>query len=496
MRYQSILKTFLVGTERSPLPEEDRALPDLPVAADPAQATLDALATANLLRKAGFPLASFATPTHAVSHPDECAVCSEAAAGDLHLMLNGHHAEALPEFLGLLAERRLRLPPEFLPEFLEKAARSGLPAGLTGPAIGQRGRWLAQQHPSWSALAAEAETDWFTASLAARLALLKTTRERNPMLALAWLEKTWVEEKAAHRVQFLEALHIRLSPADEDLLVKAFADKSREVRWTAARLLALLSGSDLLEQVRSFFTERLAGAVKPSQRDALLREALPDLSEDAVQPWVTLLPPAAKGDWRRELFFMFISLLPPAELPALCGLSREEILSVLDDEKGMAALTAAIVLHADAAWTEGILRRLSRNFRHPWWQSREMNDFFDRFAVETTGFLQRNEVSLNYDNQRILRALENYRRPWPGALLQYLLEQYRRAAFEGRAEVPGWHFALALQTAAYYCLPADAVENRVVRDYLQYTQPVRPREFESFLTILRFRQKMKEHLSQ
>ena len=121
-------------------------------------------------------------------------------------------------------------------------------------------------------------------------------------------------------------------------------------------------------------------------------------------------------------------------------------------------------------------------------------DFLALFAPETMAFLQKNNIALRFENERILRGLENYRRPWPKDLLNNLLEQYRLSVYKNGAEIPGWHYTLALQVAAYHCLPSDAAGCAFVRDYLQNPPISRPREFEAFLRILRFRQGMRSHL--
>ena len=123
----------------------------------------------------------------------------------------------------------------------------------------------------------------------------------------------------------------------------------------------------------------------------------------------------------------------------------------------------------------------------------ENDMFLTLFAPEAMDFLKKNNLSLHYDNQAILRSLENYRRPWPKPLIENLLEQYRPSAY-GKGDVPGWHFASVLHTAAYCCLPADAAGSAFVRDYLQNPPKARPREMEEFFGIIRFRTGMHGHL--
>lgn len=499
MSWQSILKTFIVGTERSPLPERDIAPLGLSPGGDPAQTALESLAAVNLLRKAASPLphSVLPTPQSSLPNPQSLPVCSAAAVKDLQFILSGRYTGALPEFLALLVQKELRLPPELLPDVLEKTARDAASIEQIRPALGLRGEWLARQHPRWNALLAGEAADWFTATFAERKLLLSQTRTLNPLLALAWLEKTWPEEKADHKAQFIEMLNVRLSPADEGLLEKAFSDKSREVRRAAAQALLKLPESRIFSAAKVFFKERFAGVFLQKGRpemEVFLKNALPDLSDDAIAPWLAILPKDALPDWRNELLRLFIRLFPPAELQAMAGLSREKLLERLDDLKCETALLEAIERHNDDSWTEAVLLHYSRDFRNSVWQSKPMIAFLTLFAPAAMDFLKKNNHALNYDNQAILRSLENYRRPWPKSLIENLLELYRSPAY-GSGDIPGWHFAAVLHTAAYHCHPTDVAGSPFVRDYLQNPPKARPREMEEFLGIIRFRTGMHGHLS-
>ena len=496
MSWRSTLRTFIIGTERGPLPESDLEALGLPPSSDPAQTALEGLVAANLLRKAGFVPTEFPISQFPISATDGRRICDEAAVKDLNTMLSGRYAEALPEFLTLLAQKKLQLPPELLPALLEKAVRDNAVSENLRLALGPRGTWLARQHPDWNALLQSDEADWFTAAFAERKRLLTTTRARNPLLALAWLEKTWPEEKADHKLQFIEILQNRLSPADEDLLEKASADKSRELRRAALQLLMLLPESKGFSEANHFFTERLAGALLQKNRaetDAFLKKSMPDLSEEALQPWLTILSKDALGDWRNELLCLFIRLLPPAGLPVPTGHASQTLPELFNEVKFAAAFLEAIVRHGDDSRVEAVLRHFSGDFRHAIWQSKEMTVFLTRFAPAAMDFLCRNNFLIGYDNQVILRSLENYRLPWPKRLLDDLLEQYRHPAY-GNGDIPGWHYASALHNAAYHCRPQDAIDSALVRDYLQHPPKARPREFEEFLGIIRFRLNMQGHL--
>lgn len=497
MSWQLVLKTFIAGSARSPLPERDILAFGLPFSTDPAQTVLEALIAANLLQKAASPLLKVSrTDLPLPAFGSAASVCGDDATQDLKRMLSGRYVQALSEFVTLAVQQNILLPPEMLPALLEKAERDVHFAEIIRPALGPRGEWLARQNPRWSPLIAESSADWFTATFSERKRLFAATRARNSLLALAWLEKTWPKEKAEHKIQFLDLMQIRPTLADEDLLEKAFSDKNRDVRRAAVQVLAILPESRIFSEAKIFFKERLAGALpaeNKTETEARLKKFLPDLAEENIAGWVALLTKEELNDWRAALLRLFVRLLPPAELTNATGLDQEKLVASLDDTKGAAALLDAAVRHNDGSWAEAILGHFTRDFRHAVWQSPEMLAFLTHFAPEMMSFLQKNKFTIGYDNQVVLRALENYRRPWPKSMLEHFLEQYRRPAY-GNGEIPGWHYAAALQTAAYYCVPSDAANSALTRDYIQNPPKARPREFEEFLGIIRFRLNMREHL--
>lgn len=485
------LHSFIIGRERRPSPPVGE--PGKGIPADPAQALLEQLATEILVTRAAFPLRHSDVAPVATA-PSDRPPCNESAAKDLTVVLAGRYSSLLPEWLRLLEQHRLAVPPEHLPLLLERALRDPAVAENIMPALGPRGTWLAQQNPRWRELAGAEETDWFTASFSDRKRLLRQTRARNPLLALAWVEKTWPEEKTEHRMQWLDVLRDRLSAADEDLLNKAMRDKSRELRRLATELAATLPGSETAAAVRAVFEERFAGMFAPGVEPAVfLQKTLPDLSEAALQPWLALLPKEQLKDWRNGLLRLMLLLTPAAELPVLCACSRNDILEKLEAPAELAALLDGSVLHRDVAWVAPVMQFLGSKNRHGLWQTGAMTGFLTLFAPEALAQMQRQNIAVGYDNQAVIRALEQYRSPWPKSLLHHFLEQYRAAAY-GRGDIPGWHYASALHVAACHCTAADAAEMPFVRDYLYDPPKARPREMEDFLGIIRFRVGMQAHL--
>ena len=67
----------------------------------------------------------------------------------LQKILDGTFRPALPEFISLMEQVGLQLPPESLGSLLDMAVRDRDLWDLLLPIIGPRGKWLLEQNPSW-----------------------------------------------------------------------------------------------------------------------------------------------------------------------------------------------------------------------------------------------------------------------------------------------------------------------------------------------------------
>ncbi|SBT94351.1 hypothetical protein GA0115233_10861, partial [Streptomyces sp. DI166] len=169
--------------------------------------------------------------------------------------------ELLPQWLTAANAHGYAPPPHLLPALLDAArGRTDLrPAALRF--AGTRAVWLARLNPDWrfalraapgadSALPGPEETErvqrlWQEDLFAERVALLAALRAREPAAARELLASTWATERAEDRLMFLDSLRTNLGAADEPFLEQALADRSRNVRATAAELLSALPGSAL-----------------------------------------------------------------------------------------------------------------------------------------------------------------------------------------------------------------------------------------------------------
>jgi hypothetical protein len=189
--------------------------------------------------------------------PPASAAESQPRAGDgagslLTRLLGGDFADLLPEWLALATQAGVVAPPEFLPALLQTGASKPELRDPILPVLGQRGRWLAMQNPDWSwvnGAASEDENLWHTGERAARLVFLRRLRTTNAARARELLAATWKAETPEDRATFLAAFDAGLSLEDEPFLEAALDDKRKEVRRTAATLLAQLPGSALVQRL-------------------------------------------------------------------------------------------------------------------------------------------------------------------------------------------------------------------------------------------------------
>ncbi|MFB7358162.1 DUF5691 domain-containing protein [Streptomyces gardneri] len=355
--------------------------------ADLAGALLDAAALHTVRRRAGLRPGPAAPPLEPAPE-DPRRPLPEAARRRLDQLLAGRAApspaagrrgaapdlaELLPQWLTLANERGYKAPPAALPALLDAArARTDLrPQALR--LAGPRGLWLAGLNPEWrfalrgrgtaGRLPSPGDVQgvralWDEGLFAERVALLAAVRSGDAAAGLALLASTWTAERAEDRLMFLDSLRTGLSDADEEFLEAALADRSRNVRATAAELLAALPASA--------FAGRMAGRAatcvgldRTAESPVISVEAPHECDAAMERDGVVPTPPAGRGErswWLGQLV---------EAAPLACWIGRfggrtpEEIvaLPVADDWQGElhAAWCRAAVRQRDASWSRALL---------------------------------------------------------------------------------------------------------------------------------------------
>ncbi len=378
-RWEELVTVALLGTDRRPAP-------GLAAGQEAPAALLDAAAVETVRRRAGLrPAPSAARPAPAAEDPRP--PLPYAAARRLAMLLadrpgagGGRRGSApdlmelLPQWLALANARGFAAPPEALPALLDAArGRTDLrPAALTF--AGPRALWLARLNPDWRfALRAAPggssdvpdlrDADrvrrlWQEGLFAERVALLSAIRAQEPAAARELLESTWATERAEDRLMFLDSLRTGLQAEDESFLERALADRSRNVRATAAELLSAMPGSALAARMAG-----RAGACVAVDHTrtapTLVVEPPHECDAGMERDGVVAKAPAGRGErswWLGQL----VEATPLGSWsPRLGGRTPEEIvaLPVADDwrDELHAAWSRAAVRQRDPGWSRALL---------------------------------------------------------------------------------------------------------------------------------------------
>ncbi|MFI7297258.1 DUF5691 domain-containing protein [Streptomyces sp. NPDC050121] len=378
--WEDLVTAALLGTDRR-----------RPAAAAPGRnapaALLDAAAAETVRRRAGL-RPGRAAPLPQPAAEDPRPALPAAAARRLGLLLadrpgtggGGRRGtapdlmELLPQWLTAVNARGFAAPAESLPALLDAArGRTDLrPAALEF--AGPRALWLARLNPDWRfalrgapgagpALPGPDDTRrteklWQEGLFAERVALLASIRSRDPDAARELLAATWPTERAEDRLMFLDSLRTGLGARDEPFLEQALADRSRNVRATAAELLSALPGSALAARM----AVRAGACVAVDHtRDTptLLVEAPHECDTAMERDGVSASAPSGRGErswWLGQL----VEAAPLAVWPKrLGGRTPEQIvaLPVADDwlDDLHAAWCRAAVRQRDADWARALL---------------------------------------------------------------------------------------------------------------------------------------------
>ncbi|WP_346776510.1 DUF5691 domain-containing protein [Streptomyces sp. HNM0574] len=292
-------------------------------------------------------------------------------------------AELLPQWLTLACAAGYRAPSDLVPALLDAArARTDLrqdALAFGGPLA----RWLARLNPDWkfalrganrsSAPRCASSRDdnhasvhgqasvrelWQEGLFAERAALLTELRRRSPGEGRELLASTWPSERAEDRLMLLDTLREGLSPADEPFLEQALADRSRNVRATAAELLATLPGSALAARMADRATAHVTLAAAPDT--AYLTVDAPQTCDAAMRrDGVVPTPPQGHGErswWLGQL----VAAAPLAVWPSRLGGRTPAQITALPVADGWArdlraAWCRAAVRQRDAAWARALL---------------------------------------------------------------------------------------------------------------------------------------------
>ncbi len=296
--WSALVSAALLGTERTggnaPIPA---TVAGLVAGAEPERAILVAAGSMALRRRAGRTTTRDEAPLPQPAEPDPHPQLTGAAARYVGLGFDERPSLA-PEILELVRGTGRRLPDEWLPDLMALAKRADDPAAYVELG-GTRAAWLARTFPElagdvWWGTGEDWDEAWAAAQTgAAKAAVVRRIRQSDLPRAREALAAWWASIPSDDRARALEAVDVRIEPADEPFITEALSDRRADVRRTALGLLVQLPDSALTRRIEDEARPLLAtgGLVRKN-----LKVTLPSPSEEFAALGFTGRPEAGYGE--------------------------------------------------------------------------------------------------------------------------------------------------------------------------------------------------------
>ncbi|MFQ5419335.1 MAG: DUF5691 domain-containing protein [Anaerolineae bacterium] len=369
--WQSLVKTALLGTQRAQLPHVTAVSPLTELLAqldqsDPEAALLNMAAILDLHEQVGQVPAQINMHTEVQAQDDEKPEPPPYIARRLNGLLEGRHSTLLPEFLQLLAAAGFRVPTLYLPNLLEKGAKTLTIRPLIPPVLGQCGRRLAAQNREWHYAILDTATwqgmadQWQQTMSGKRYTLLRQLRETAPDKGRQLLETTWRNETNMIRSQLIKLLQINISMADEPFLERALDDRNHLVRIKAAELLTHLPQSRLCRRMQ---TNTKGLLVWTPRGNIKIQVNFPRvLSNAMIRDGILNHAKMDKTRLRTRQLIQMVTAVPLEHWTTGWRVTAADIVQVLADTRWQRTLTSAFTTAAmrrqNVVWAKAILQHI------------------------------------------------------------------------------------------------------------------------------------------
>ncbi len=502
MSWQTLVKTALLGTEHSALPDEtlqDLQAQGIDVSKESPLVLLEGAALYGQLRKAGFRLEKYSGELPQAARAAAEKHCSLASAHHLYLILSGQYEAVLPEFIFHLIKNERCLPAEHLPMLLRRTDAKNWWETMQ-PVLGSGGRWLLAQHPEWGKWLTDfSQSDWHTGSKGERLALFRFLRKNKPGRALEKLQSTWLEEDHCDKAAFLTEMEIGLSAQDEPFLENCLDEKRKEVRQVAARWLAKLPGSRLsgriyqrAEAIFDWKNGKLNFNLPEEPDVAAVRDGILKISTDwkggAKAAYLGQVVAAIEPkNW--ELFFD----KPPAEILSL--FARSDWAGTL-----LRAAARAALFHRNQKWVDEICAYWMENDTSPHWDFGEMEALTAQ--VSPTGFnllalifLKKNNL-LPEEGSAVFKLLQKNKSHFDDELSNLIINRFKNwLSSAKRQNWESFHYKAFLKMVALRASPELFASFQKGWNHESHLWVFWEKPVEEMLNTLLFRKEMITELS-
>ncbi|MEU8225797.1 DUF5691 domain-containing protein [Kribbella sp. NPDC048915] len=464
--WDGLVSSALLGTDRRPPHFEE--LPEHIRERLGGGGLLDAAALATVYKRAGRTPLRNLEPLSQAPGADR-PLPRPGAVRRLAAMLGGFQTAALGEWLRTADAHGWGVPPEHLPALADFARHRAEYRPLVIAAAGRRARWLADLNSEWRYLhAAVAESNdpqlWTHGNAIQRRTWLRALRSHDPAAAREALQDVWPTESATNRADLLGLFADNLELADEEFLESALDDRSREVRRTAARLLARLPGS----QYGVRMTERLQAHLMPTQ--GVLAVDLPRRLTQAMER-DGLDPQNPEGIGKRAWWFQQIVANTPLDAMELAWIHLA--VEGCGPEVLQAGWAEAAIREGDGEWARELLLANA--------------DTGSRGPAELLRLLPPDEWTAAVDILRrsvdVTELVGGLPVPWPAPLGRMILDQLAKVG-ANRA----W---ARLASIAARAVPPDVLDHPITREPIGEEDTWRRRLVET----LTFRREMYEELT-
>lgn len=500
--WKELSKIALLGTERSHLSEETKALlanHGIHMDAEETQILLESAAFFSQIKKAAFLLPKYEGKNIVAAEDSNEEIASPKSTHHLNLILNGDYERALSEFIAHLETNNKQLSPKNLPDLLNKCLESRAFWQKIKPAIGKRGWWLLEQNPAWQTLEQPPSPDtWAVGNKEERIAFLRFFREQNAVKMLDILSATWEKESWRDKVDFLQTLEIGLSKADEAFLEDCLYDGRKEIRETAANLLSAVPDSELAERMYL----RVEELIHFDNNE--LKIDLPDMpDETAIRDGINPKSKKYVGQKTGILHQMF-SKIPPSRWEVFFDGSPEKALKLFYQNEWsktlIQSMVEATILHKNQNWAKPLLEMWLHLGNSDLWKSQQMlaiaeilsPPIFHQIAIQ---HLEKNRALLN-EKSPVLQLLIGVSHTWNDHLAMLAIGRFQQ--WLAAAPSHFWdktHYKTLLHEAAYKCSP-DLLE-KMKSGWGRSSQAwgLWETEVEEFLRVLIFRKEMLSELA-